>query len=75
MSIVARCLRLSACALGLLLIAGCGGGVDNSDFSKTPGVVPADAPKTAAEYDAKYPVPNAGDAKGKAAGPRGVTNP
>lgn len=57
-------------------ILGCGNGVDESEFARNPGKVPADAPKTAAEYDAKYPVPNAGDKPAsRGRGGANVTNP
>lgn len=46
---------------GGLMVPGCGSGVDDSDIEATAGPPAADAPKTPAEYDAKYPVPNAGD--------------
>ncbi|MDX2035324.1 MAG: hypothetical protein SFX72_01635 [Isosphaeraceae bacterium] len=64
---------LVAAAIPLVggMIAGCGG-VDDSAFTKTPGTVAPDAPKTPAEYDEKFPVPNAGDAKAKASN---ITNP
>lgn len=59
-----------------LLASGCGSGVDESDIISKAGPPPADAPKTAAEYDAKYPVANAGDApKAKRGGGPTVTNP
>ncbi len=60
---------------GGLMTPGCGSGVDDSDIGATAGPPPADAPKTPAEYDAKYPLPNAGDrAKSKTRGPT-VTEP
>jgi hypothetical protein len=70
--------RVRPALLALLLAsfgaAGCGG-VDESNFSATPGQVPPDAPLTPAEYDAKYPVSNAGDRTGKPTRGRTVTNP
>ena len=65
----------AAVLCGGLITAGCGSGVDDSDIAATAGPPPADAPKTAAEYDAKYPLPNAGDRpKSKTRGPI-VTEP
>ena len=51
----------AAVLCGGLMMAGCGSGVDDSDIAATAGPPPADAPKSPAEYDAKYPLPNAGD--------------
>ena len=64
-----------ALALFTLSLAGCGQGVDNSEFTANPGQTPPDAPRTAAEYDAKYPVPNAGDSKPKMSQGKVVTEP
>lgn len=64
--------RLAAFFVALASAAGCGG-VDESKFSEVPGTVPDGAAVSPADYDAKNPVPNAGDApKGKAGN---VTNP
>jgi hypothetical protein len=74
-SCLSRSIR-GAFVLGIgLAMPGCGNGVDESDITSTALPPPADAPKTPAEYDAKYPVANAGDApKAKRGGPA-VTNP
>lgn len=65
-------IALCAC----LSLSGCGNGVDESEFARNPGTIAPDAPKSPAEYDAKYPVANAGDrpaARGR--GSSNVTNP
>jgi hypothetical protein len=66
-----RTLVAAAFPFASSMISGCGG-VDDSAFTKTPGTVAPDAPKTPAEYDEKFPVPNAGDARSKASK---ITNP
>lgn len=63
-------------ALGaIVMLSGCGGDSIDREIGANSNAPPADAPKTPAEYDAKYPLPNAGNAaKGKSGGPR-VTEP
>lgn len=56
MSSVLRPLIFSMVLLGLLGAPGCSSGIDESNFSPNPTTVAPDAPKSPAEYDARYPV-------------------
>jgi hypothetical protein len=55
MSFVLRLLRASVVTLGLFAVPACSSGIDESDFSPTRGQPEPNAPKTPAEYDARYP--------------------
>lgn len=66
---------LGCALLAGLAVPGCGGDSIDREIASQSNPPPADAPRSPAEYDAKFPVPNAGDrAKDKSKG-KAVTEP
>ncbi|MEO6807818.1 MAG: hypothetical protein ABI353_01715 [Isosphaeraceae bacterium] len=60
MTLVSRRELITALALGMLGLAGCGSNSNEKDFTDKPGQAPPDAPQTAEEYELKN-APKAGE--------------